>query len=94
MGLGVAPNAGAFKRAPPLAAISQPGGTKNGKYAHLGRQNGDIIYAEYYCSDSCHREAVGNEYRGWFGCVELSYSQICENDGCNEILHGVEDDDI
>jgi len=57
-------------------------------------KNGDIIYAEYYCSDSCHREAVGNEYRGWFGCVELSYSQICENDGCNEILHGVEDDDI
>ena len=56
--------------------------------------HGDVIDAEYYCSDSCHREAVGNEYRGWFGCVELSYSQICENDVCNEILHGVEDDDI
>ena len=27
MGLGVAPNAGAFKRAPPMAAISHPGGT-------------------------------------------------------------------
>ena len=55
--------------------------------------HGDVVDTEYFCSDYCHREAVGDQYRGWYGCVELSYTQTCENPGCNNILDGIEDDD-
>ena len=53
---------------------------------------GDVVDCQYFCSDFCHREAVGVDYRGWNGCNELSYSQTCEADGCNEILHGIEEE--
>jgi hypothetical protein len=55
-------------------------------------KHGDIVDAEYFCSDFCHREAVGDDYRGWNGCVEISVTQRCENEGCGEILDGVEED--
>jgi hypothetical protein len=54
---------------------------------------GDIIDAEYFCSDFCHQDAAGDSYQGWYGCVEISTTQTCENPGCEEILNGIEDED-
>jgi len=51
--------------------------------------SGDVVDGEYFCSDYCHQEAVGDQYRGWNGCVELDYTQTCENIGCNNILNGI-----
>ena len=51
---------------------------------------GDVVDCQYFCSDTCHSRTVGTAYRGWNGCIELSYSQTCEADDCNEIVHGIE----
>jgi len=61
-------------------------------HMHIIEDNhGDVVDAEYYCCDFCHREAAGDDYRGWNGCVEISVTQRCENEGCDNILKGIED---
>ena len=54
---------------------------------------GDIIDAEYFCSDFCHRESAGEAYQGWYGCVEVSTTRTCDNPGCKNIINGVEDEE-
>lgn len=48
-------------------------------YAHENDM-GDIVDAEYFCSDYCHRqwcEDNGKEYGGWNGCHEVMAPQYC-----------------
>ena len=53
-------------------------------------ESGDAVDGAYYCSDHCHRESAGKDYRGWNGCVELGYTQTCENEGCEDIVYGLD----
>lgn len=48
---------------------------------------GDLLDLRYYCSDSCAQGDVA--YSGWHGCVELMFGQVCEAEGCVNILHGM-----
>ena len=55
-------------------------------------ENGDVIDAKVYCSDLCH--VLDNDnYQGWNGCSEISFSQPCERKGCSNIVKGVEDNE-
>ncbi len=63
-------------------------------HIHMIEDNhGDIVDLKYFCSDICHQQAVSDQYKGWYGCVEVSYTQTCENTGCNNILYGLEDEE-
>ena len=63
-------------------------------HIHMIEDNhGDIVDLKYFCSDTCQQLAVGDQYKGWYGCVELNYTQTCENTGCNNILYGLEDEE-
>lgn len=47
-------------------------------------EQGDAVAAEYFCSDSCHRqwcEREGLAYGGWFGCQESGVDQWCAECG-------------
>lgn len=37
---------------------------------------GDLIELEYFCSDGCAK--VSDNYRGWYGCVELYTAEVCQ----------------
>ena len=53
-------------------------------------EKGDMIDRKVYCSDLCH--VLDNDnYQGWNGCNEISFSQPCERKGCSNIVKGVED---
>ena len=54
-------------------------------------QNGDMIDRKVYCSDSCNTYDNQDNYQGWNGCNEISFSQPCERKGCSNIVKGVED---
>ena len=36
---------------------------------YIEDETGDVVDAEYYCSDSCAQES--DYYAGWIGCNEL-----------------------
>jgi hypothetical protein len=58
-------------------------------YHFIEDTEGDVVDLVAYCSDFCHREDQGDDYRGWNGCHEGSnYDEECAN--CGEILHGLE----
>ena len=50
-------------------------------------ENGDLVDVEEFCSDWCHREHVGEAYRGWHGCNESEFNTVCQN--CEKIILGV-----
>jgi hypothetical protein len=37
---------------------------------------GDLIDLEYFCSDGCAK--FSDNYRGWYGCVELYTAEVCQ----------------
>jgi hypothetical protein len=55
--------------------------------AHLGLHyddNGNVIDADYFCSDYCHQDFArtnGWPYEGWNGCNEIQAPQWCANCG-------------
>tara|TARA_R100001244_G_scaffold83372_1_gene64360 strand:- start:198 stop:422 length:225 start_codon:yes stop_codon:yes gene_type:complete len=49
-------------------------------------KNGDVVDANYYCSNFCHEEKEQDNYRGWNGCYEApDYTISCNN--CNEVIN-------
>ena len=43
-------------------------------------EQGDVVDAEYFCSDWCHRQwcnDTGHEYAGWNGCHEVDAPRYC-----------------
>jgi hypothetical protein len=51
-------------------------------------ETGDVVDAEYYCSDSCAQESP--YYSGWSGCHELcGEPEFCQS--CNEQLDVISD---
>ena len=53
-------------------------------------KNGDVIDANYYCSNYCHETKEQDNYRGWNGCHEPhEYHDVtCNN--CNKTIKGIE----
>lgn len=49
-------------------------------------ENGDTVDALYFCSDSCHRAHVGDDYAGWAGCHESEYTTWCDH--CGVVIPG------
>jgi hypothetical protein len=59
-------------------------------HAHwIEDESGDVVDAEYYCSDYCHQDHrafihksfSNNDYRGWNGCNEVMAPEWCANCG-------------
>ena len=47
-------------------------------YYFVEDADGDVVDLIPYCSDFCHREDQGENYRGWNGCHEgADYDQEC-----------------
>jgi hypothetical protein len=49
--------------------------------------HGELIGLEYFCSDTCAK--YSENYRGWYGCVELYTPEVCQT--CERNLGWVED---
>ena len=45
-------------------------------------EKGDMIDRKVYCSDSCNTYDNQDNYQGWNGCYEISFSQSCDRKGC------------
>jgi len=54
---------------------------------YIEDETGDVVDAEYYCSDSCAQES--DYYSGWNGCNELHTIEFCQS--CNEQLYSIEE---
>jgi len=54
-------------------------------------EKGDMIDRKVYCSDSCNTYDNQDNYQGWNGCHEISFSQPCDRKGCSNTLNGIED---
>ena len=39
--------------------------------------SGDVVDQLEFCSDSCHREGMGEEYQGWNGWHESELDSAC-----------------
>jgi len=49
--------------------------------------NGEVVDVVFLCSDACHREYAGADYRGWYGCIELEFTDYCAQ--CGVVLPGI-----
>ena len=45
---------------------------------------GDVVDANYYCSDFCHRDHSRDNYNGWNGCNEVMAPESGAN--CNTMI--------
>tara|TARA_A100001515_G_scaffold138338_1_gene131794 strand:- start:341 stop:541 length:201 start_codon:yes stop_codon:yes gene_type:complete len=54
-------------------------------------EKGDMIDRKVYCSDSCNTYDNQDNYQGWNGCYEISFSQPCDRKGCCNTIKGIED---
>ena len=45
-------------------------------------KQGDMIDQKIYCSDSCNTYDNQENYQGWNGCNEISFTQPCDRKGC------------
>ena len=64
--------------------------------AHLHEiedKEGDVIDRKVYCSDRCNIWDNPDNYSGWNGCIEISFTQYCDRKGCSNIVKGIEDFD-
>ncbi len=64
--------------------------------AHLHEiedKEGDVIDRKVYCSDRCNFWDNPDDYSGWNGCIEISFTQYCDREGCSNIVKGIEDFD-
>ena len=52
-------------------------------------EKGNAVDQKVYCSDLCHRHNCG-DYEGWNGCHEISFTQFCEAEDCEEIVKGLD----
>jgi len=57
-------------------------------------KKGEEVDRKYYCSDSCNTYDNQDNYKGWNGCNEISFTQYCDRKGCGNIIKGVEDEEI
>jgi len=53
---------------------------------YITDKNNDIIDANYYCSDYCHKVKSKDNYEGWNGCHEIDEDTQCNN--CNKKING------
>ena len=53
-------------------------------------KKGDMIDRKVYCSDSCNTYDNQDNYQGWNGCNEISFSQSCDRKGCSNTIKGIE----
>ena len=49
---------------------------------------GDVVDQLVFCSDFCHRDHLGGDYRGWNGCHEISVSEPCVS--CGAVVEGLD----
>tara|TARA_R100000231_G_scaffold125679_1_gene96109 strand:- start:36 stop:236 length:201 start_codon:yes stop_codon:yes gene_type:complete len=54
-------------------------------------EKGDTIDMKVYCSDNCNIWDNQDNYQGWYGSHEISFSQPCDRKGCSNIVKGIED---
>ena len=57
-------------------------------------EQGDMIDSKVYCSDSCNTYDNQDNYQGWNGCHEISFSQPCERKGCCNTIKGIEEEEV
>jgi hypothetical protein len=52
-------------------------------------KNGDAVDQLVFCSDFCHQDYClpKGTYRGWYGCIEISFNEPCAN--CNNLVQGI-----
>tara|TARA_Y100000310_G_scaffold48876_1_gene45191 strand:- start:3641 stop:3856 length:216 start_codon:yes stop_codon:yes gene_type:complete len=64
---------------------------------YIEDEQGDVVDILPYCSDHCHREGEGTDYKGWNGGFRLihikvifiqKYDQECAN--CGDLIPGLE----
>lgn len=51
----------------------------------------ELIDLEVYCSDFCAKSS--DSYAGWYGCVEISVTQECEASDCDNVVHGLDEEE-
>tara|TARA_R100000306_G_scaffold17783_1_gene21943 strand:+ start:50 stop:238 length:189 start_codon:yes stop_codon:yes gene_type:complete len=53
-------------------------------------KNKQAVDQKVYCSDYCNKMDNADNYKGWFGCMEVQTSQKCERQYCENIVKGIE----
>jgi hypothetical protein len=53
---------------------------------YIEDSSGDIVDTLEFCSDYCHRDCLGDDYKGWNGCHESEFDTSCGL--CGAKIHG------
>ena len=51
--------------------------------------SGDVVDHLVFCSDYCHYKHMGEKYRGWNGCNEISTTEPCVE--CGRKVEGLDE---
>jgi hypothetical protein len=53
--------------------------------------SGDVVDHLVFCSDYCHYKHLGEKYRGWNGCNEISTTEPCVE--CGRKVEGSDEEE-